>query len=332
MKIAVILPIAKADYMANTVLDGLIDLQAEQADLDFITTTNFPSPFDLKKCERDENDFIGYANTADIIILCWGKGTTNLALADKINKWDKTVFVDGSEFGKNNRFNKEITDKVLNGSYEGIGAIDADILSKVKIYFRREKPYIKGIVAFPFGVETRYREYFKKDAVRDIDFTCIFGQDEYPIMRRQAREYLEVFCKKNNFVCKTNKTKGFSFDDNSKKAGRNDFYDILSRTKVGISIGGGGYDTARFWEILANGAMLLTEKIDIYDNPKERLGYKRIVEFTNLDDFKIKLDEVSKLIRDGYANDELEYENILNDHSTKTRVKEIIEAFKNKNK
>lgn len=330
MKIAVILPIAKADYMANTVLDGLIDLQAEQVDVDFVVTTNFPSPFDLKKYEKNEGDFIEYANTADIIILCWGKGTTNLALADKINKWYKTVFVDGSELGKNNRFNKEITDKVLSGSYEGIGAIDANILSKAKLYFRREKPYIKGITAFPFGIETRYCEYYKKEIKRDIDFTCIFGQDEYPIMRRQAREYLEVFCKKNSFIYKTNKTKGFNFDDNSKKAGRNDFYDILSRTKVGISIGGGGYDTARFWEILANGAMLLTEKIDIYDNPKEKLGYNRIIEFTNLDDFKIKLEEIAKLIRGGYENDELEYEKILNEHSTKARVKEMIETFKNK--
>jgi hypothetical protein len=330
MKIAVILPIAKSDYLANTVLDGLIDLQTEQNDLDFIVTTNFPSPFDLKKYERNENDFMEYVKSADMIILCWGKGATNLILAEKINRWDVTVFVDGSELGKNNRFNKEIVEAVLNETYQGLGAINTEVLSKCRIYFRREKPYIKGIVAFPFGIETRYREYFKKGVVRDIDFTCIFGQDEYPIMRRQAREYLEIFCKKNNFVCKTNKTKGFSFDDNSKKAGRNDFYDILSRTKIGISIGGGGYDTARFWEILANGAILLTEKIDIYDNPKERLGYERIIEFTNIDNFKIKLEELANKIKGGYMNDELEYEKILNEHSTKARVKEIIETFKNK--
>ncbi len=334
MKIAVILPISKSDYLANTVLDGLIDLQKEQSDLDFVVTTDFPSPLDLTKYEKKENDFIEYAKVADMIVLCWGKGSTNLVLAEKINQWSKTVFVDGSELGKNNRFNKEIVDAVLNETYQGLGTINTEILAKCSVYFRREKPYIKGIVAFPFGIETRYREYFKREIKRDIDFTCIFGQDEYPIMRRQAREYLEIFCKKNNLVCKTNKTKGFNFDDNSKKAGRNDFYDILSRTKVGISIGGGGYDTARFWEILANGAMLLTEKIDIYDNPKERLGYERITEFTNLDDFKIRLEVVKKYLDTQYENDKIkldkEYDDLIEKHSTKARVKEIIEVFKNK--
>ena len=336
MKISVILPLGKSDYLANTVLDGLIDLQNEKKDLDIIFTKNYPSPFDLNKYEKNDEDFIVQAKQSDIIILTWGKNSTNFILAEKINEWQKTVFIDGSELGKNNRLNSEITDQVLNGTYSGIGAINTPMLLKCKLYFRREKPYIKGITPFPFGIETRYRKYFKTGIKRDIDFTCVFGQDEYPILRRQVKEYTEKFSKENGFKCHTKRTSGFNFDDNSKKAGRDDFYEILSRTKIGISVGGGGYDTARFWEILANGSLLLTEKIDIYheNEIKEKLNYKRIIQFKDFEDFKIKIKELGEYIKTDYENDKIELDNeyldVIEKHSTKARVKEIINYFNKK--
>ena len=58
MKVAVILPVLKSDYLANTVVDGLIDLQSEQSDLDLVVTTKYPSPIDLSKYERNEDAFI----------------------------------------------------------------------------------------------------------------------------------------------------------------------------------------------------------------------------------------------------------------------------------
>ncbi len=321
-RIAVILPIAKSDYLANTVLDGLLDLGNE---VEFRVTENYPNPFSLEKYTLVEVDFITYAKNSDLVILCWGKNSTNFELAEKINQWNKTVFVDGSELGKNNRFDKNILDEVVNGKYKGIGAIDQEMLSKCKRYFRREKPYINGIIPFSFGIETRYRKFYKPNSKREIDFTCIFGQDEYPLLRRQVREYLEKFCKINNFVCHTKKTKSFNFDDNTKKAGRDEFYEILSKSKVGISIGGGGFDTARFWEILGNGCLLMTEKIGI-DN--SNLKYERITEFNDLEDFKVKLEEMGKYLKTSYVDRidglEKEYEKVLAEHSTKTRVKELI--------
>ncbi len=328
MKVAVILPVLKSDYLANTVVDGLIDLQSEQSDLDLVVTTKYPSPIDLSKYERNEDAFISYANSSDLVILCWGKGSANFNLAEKIGMWSKTVFVDGSELGKNNRFDAKILDEVENGVYKGNGAIDLNMLSKCKLYFRRERPYIKNIIPFPFGIERRYRLHYDKNIKRDIDFTCIFGQDEYPILRRQVQQYLKEFCKNNNLVCKTDKTSGFNFDDNSKRAGRNEFYEILSRTKVGISIGGGGFDTARFWEILASGAHLMTEKISIYNEGDNKFKYRNITEFTSLEDFKIKLDEIARRINDVVPND-AEYQSIINDHSTKARVRELLKSFNN---
>lgn len=324
-KIAFITPILKSDYLANTVLDGLIVLEKESF-LEFRTTKNYPSPFNLDRYSLAEIDFIKYTNEADLIILSWGKNSTNFELADKINQWHKTIFVDGSETGKDNRFNEEIQEKIINGSYGGIGAINDEMLKKCKAYFRREKPYINGIKPLPFGIETRYTKYFNKNTEKDLDFVCIFGQEDYPKLRKQARIMLEDFCKKNNLSCETKKTKGFNFDDSTKIAGRDNFYKLLSRAKVGISIGGGGFDTARFWEILANDCILLTEKIDIKAPSGKDFNYSRIYEFDGIDDFKSRLNELKSFIENNYNRNSMfeEYCKIIEDHSSKSRVMSII--------
>jgi spore maturation protein CgeB len=96
---------------------------------------------------------------------------------------------------------------------------------------------------------------------------------------------------------------------------------------VGISIGGGGFDTLRFWEILANDCVLLTESIDIYKPDSKELDFKRIFEFKDLSDFKSRLEELGKLIRSGGIQDYLgqdEYAAILNRHSSAERVRRLV--------
>jgi hypothetical protein len=308
-KIAVIPPIGKPDYLANTVFDGLIDLG-----IDFKTLGNYPAPFDLSGHILSESDLITYMLSADLIILCWGKGSTNFALAEKVGRWDKTVFVDGSEVGKDNRWNPEITKQLEDMTYEGQGAIDKKMLTKCKKYFKREKPYIRGVLPFPFGIERRYRHYNGQE--KDIDIVCIFGQEDYPKMRKEVRQIVE----KSGLKVATKKTKGFTFDDNSKQAGRNEFYEELARAKVGVSVGGGGYDTARFWEILGNNCVLLTEKIDI--EIPGGFDYNRVIEFNDAVDFKQKLEEIKNNFP---ALDIDEYNAIIQNHSTKARVQYLLD-------
>jgi hypothetical protein len=315
-RIAVIPPINKPDYTANTILDGLINLGSE---VEFKTLAN-PTPFSIDKYILPEKDFIDYAQKADLIILCWGKNSTNVSVAEKIGKWEKTVFVDGSEVGKNNRYDEELQKKVANMTYEGQGSIDKNMLQKCRRYFRREKPYINGILPFPFGIECRYVPYTSDK--RDIDFVCIFGQEDFPKMRKEVRLIVEEFSKKNGFVSATKKTSGFTFEDNSKTAGRDEFYKLLSRAKVGVSVGGGGYDTARFWEIYGNGCLLLTEKIDIEMPEGQELNYDRIIEFTDTEDFKKKLAEVAERLKASFS---LPTDATIQKHTTKARVKYLLE-------
>ncbi|MDD5165082.1 MAG: hypothetical protein PHG25_00900 [Candidatus Pacebacteria bacterium] len=331
MKIAFIPPKKRSEYLTNTVLDGLLWLKRDgdgpASGIELaLPPEEYLCPYDLSPYILNEAEFDAFARSAHLIILPFGKNTTNYELAEKIGRWDKTVFVDGGELGKDRRYDTTIRAQVEEMTYDGFGKIYADMLSKCALYFRREKPYIKGIIPLPFGIESRYLVQFDPTKKRNIDFCCIFGQDEYPILRRHATKVLEKFCKKNGFICQTKKTKGFTFEDDQKVAGRDPFYEILSRSKVGISIGGGGFDTARFWEILGNDCMLLTETIDIYEKDSTALNYKGIIQFKDLVDFEEKLVQVAGFLKNGYNQTDRsgEYAEIIKMHSSKARAMTVL--------
>lgn len=350
MKIALITPIHKEDYLVNTVIDGLLHLIEDEpmylqtSEYVCKMSSNYPLPkhssyATAEQWKTSKKEFIEFAKTADLIILFWGKGNTDYELAKEINCWDKTVYVDGSEVGGNRRLDPVIVDKLLQGKYLAQGSIDQDMLNKCPLYFRRERPYRtvlsnKGTVPLPFGIERRYVTHIATSVQKDIDFVCIFGQDEYPLLRREVRKSLERFCKTHNLVCATKSTKkkgllglfGLKKDD-----GREAFYTILSRAKVGISVGGGGFDTARFWEILGNDCMLMTETIGLYEEGSTALDYQRITQFKDLADFERALEKVAASLAtyDQFSMKE-EYSRIMAEHSTKARVMFILDAAKAK--
>lgn len=319
-KIAIITPEYKNDYLTDTIIDGCILLKLEHPEFEFKITKGYASDFNDTEFSLEIKEFVEYAKDSDLIVFCWGKDNTNYKIAHTINEFNKTVFVDGSEIGRNGRYDIGIQKSIIDGSYTGRGKIDNEMEEKCAMYFRREKPYIRNIIPLPFGIESEYTKFYSKDVEKDIDFFCVFGQDEYPILRREVTQELRKFCNENNFVCFTEKT-----DQES-------FYKNLARSKVGVSVGGGGFDTARFWEILGNNCLLLTETIDIYEPDSKRLDYKRIWQFKDLEDFKIRLEEVGKFLQNDYLKTDLfpEYSKILEVHSSKSRVLEIIEKAKEK--
>lgn len=314
MKIALIAPKIKNDYLTDTVIDGLLSLK-EERDIEFRVTEGYPSRLDISNFFLDEVEFLEFSLSADLILFFWGKGNTNFELAHKLNSFHKTVFIDGSEVGGNHRLDSGILHQLEMGTYEGNGKVDKEMLEKCALYFKREKPYLKGVTPFPFGIERKYRKYYSGGVKKEIDFFCVFGQDEYPILRREVKFALEDFCKKNGFTYFTEKTD------------QDNFYKVLSKSKVGISVGGGGYDTARFWEILGNNCLLMTEKIAVYEPNSERLKYQRIWQFDDLKQFNSQLEKMGDFLKNEYRQENLEeeYREILEDHSTKARVLEIIE-------
>lgn len=314
MKIAIINS-SNPDGLARTVFDGLLELQKKEKNLHFFLSSEFDYILPVKENILSKEDFIDFASSADLIFLIWSKDGADFNLAERIGRWNKTIFIDGSEVGKDWRYDFSVQNDILKGRYKKNGAIDQRMMKLCALYFRREKPYINEIIPLPFGIESFYLSQYNKNVRKNIDFHCVFGQDKYPLMRKYATEILERHCQENGFSCYISRTKT-----------REEFYRQLTRTKVGVSIGGGGFDSMRFWEILGNNCLLLTEKIDIYPSESKRLDYKRIWEFGNLYDFRYQLDKISDFLRKEYNQDKLdsEYQKILSEHSSATRVQEIL--------
>ena len=141
------------------------------------------------------------------------------------------------------------------------------------------------------------------------------------MLRRHVRESLEKYCQENNFTCVTKKTKT-----------PEEFYKFLARAKVGVSVGGGGFDTFRFWEILGNNCLLMTEKIAIFEPGSLALDYRRIYQFDDLFDFQTQIDKIGHYLRTQYSQTDLkdEYETILVEHNSIARVNKIIEFAKSR--
>lgn len=318
MKIALIMPIGRDDTLFDDLIDGL--QHVTDVSVEFYVSSGASLIPGIERYVLNRDDFLAYAQSADLILLSYGKKGTDYSLAQDISRWDNTVFIDGSEPGKNNRLDPLIQKKILDLQYREYGGIDTEMLQKCALYFRREKPYINGIQPLPFGINSRYIGY-QAGIVKDIDFVCIFGQDQYPPLRRQTQEVLAEFCKKNNFSCVTQKTKN-----------PEEFYQLLARAKVGVSVSGGGYDTLRFWEILANNCLLLTERIDIYKLGSGALQYDRIWQFNNLYDFHDQLVAIGNFLQKDY-NQEVsmgEYNNILSQHSSSARIITVIDAARDR--
>jgi len=321
-KIAVITPSDANDILGDTIIDGLADLISEKKDLEvrIPAETKYVVPKELKNSVVSTKEFIEFAQTADLIFLIWGKRKLNTEIAEKINRWDKTIFIDGAEVGKDRRYDPAMQNIIIHGTFGGYGRIYDDMHKKCAMYFKREKPYRAGVKPLPFGIERKYQVY-DSSTKKDIDFFCVFGQEEFPALRKHVREIVQNFCQKNNFTCHTEKTKT-----------KEEFYKLSARSKVGISVGGGGYDTARFWETLGNNALLITEKIDIFEPDSSILDYERVFEFNNLYDLEYYLEKVGHILKNFYNQDnlQLEYEKILANHSSKARVEYIFhEFFKN---
>ena len=309
-------------------MDGLGLLAKEHPEMTFHYGNHYPHPFGKDFTTTfglSAEEFFNFSKTADMIILSHGKYGTDTGLIDDLQAWGKTVYVDGSEIGKNKWRDLDLQMQVIRGEFTERGAPDREMQKKVRAYFRREKPYLPGMIPFPLGIESRFMKYYDSSKPKDIDFACIFGQDLYPVTRRYATELTEKFCKENSFVCHTKKTfklplieRGPYSPDKS--------YEIWARTKVGVSTGAAGYDSRRFWEILGNNCLVIAERFDLYEPDSDMMNFKRIFQYNNLYDFEYQLKKVGEFLRSGYNQKDLdaEYQEILKLHSTKARAMTII--------
>jgi len=122
------------------------------------------------------------------------------------------------------------------------------------LFFKVENDRTFDIYSLPYCMERRYVANY---AIKDVSVSCIFGPTNS--LRAQVLNHIQdmkisdYFCGELYDVLKT--------DWNQTTGGRSNFlyYRMLGRSKMSISIDGGG-NIARFFEILANRCLLISPK------------------------------------------------------------------------
>lgn len=104
-----------------------------------------------------------------------------------------------------------------------------------------------------------------------------------------------------------------------------DYIDTLYRSQIAVSVGGRGFDTLRYWEIPACGAMLISQKptIQIHNNFEEG---KNAVFFESVDEFFEKPNYYSTHEYKQKSIAEAGRKHLLSHHTTKHRANYLLQV------
>jgi len=184
---------------------------------------------------------IAEAPSADLIVLGSNLGA-NLGLFAQLRN-ERKVFVDGSD-------------------HQSV-ALPHNI--EVKAIFKRELSRVVELepdapmFALPFAAEDRY---FASAPVRkDIALSFLANMNTNPL-RHSIHQRIGRLRHPAPIVSgSTGESSYNGVNGNPLPTPR--YRDILLRSRIGVNVPGAGYDCARYWEILAAGAMLMTWEPDI---------------------------------------------------------------------
>jgi hypothetical protein len=279
------------DYLTATIIEGLTELghkvfTSEKSNYGFFLSKKY---------------FIEQANKSDLFIIGSNKHVKYDYL--KFIKHNKTVFVDGSDSSYLN----------LNFSYP------------INLVFKRE--LLKGlnfqdslIFPLPFAAEKRY--FNKEKVVKDIDVSFLAANNNF--LRESIKNVLNTNFKNNSV---TEHTGEISYSSSFGFPHENPIYfSILSRSKVVINIPGLGWDCGRYWEAIANKALVLSYKLEIQiPNPFEEKCH--ILSFSDINQFIEKIDYCLSNPNIVKNMSEEAYNHLLQFHTTTKRAEYFLKTI-----
>jgi SAM-dependent methyltransferase len=256
MKIVCINP-AVYDYLSASLLEGLVELGH-----DVITAQASP-------CGRhlDDVELRAAAEDADLVIVGSNAGVRSHLVQDIANP--RKVFVDGGDqqdFGVTNNIRfKAVFKRELNRRFHDAAS--------------------QFVFPLPFAAEKRYLS----DAVVAKDLAVSFLANMHTNPWRHSIHQRLQNLKLQGVVSGTTNERAYSASQPKSAAIETPLYrQLLRRSRISVSVAGAGYDTARFWEILAARAMLMTQDLDIVI-PHGFTDGLDCVTFRSLDEFEEKL-------------------------------------------
>lgn len=162
------------------------------------------------------------------------------------------------------------------------GADDAKIRFKgylyADFYFKRElnklafeSSFLDGMIyPISFAIEKRYLFERKFVAQQDLDFVCMMNLSTNS-KRKNIHQFLKQYFLSTRFNTYIGVTGERAYGSEPHPLDTPIYYSKLGGSRVALSMHGAGQDCARYWEILASGALLISQKITnkVVDLPKD---------------------------------------------------------------
>ena len=276
------------DYLASSIIEGLTELGHA-----VYTTENSNYGYYLSR-----TDFCRIANNCELLIIGSGRFTDYSYL--KQIQHPKTIYVDGSDypglesnspFPVNLIFKREL--------------LKSDILAKAK-----------SIFPLPFAAEKRYFDNLSLKRTIPVSFVCAMSN----YMRRSIKESI-----KSNFAnCFVGSTGERAYNGTSGVAVSTPKYSrILDQSMISVNAPGKGWDCARYWEIIAHRACLVTQRIEI-EIPNPFIEDQHFLAFSDMGEL---IEKVNKLLDSPSLASELSnaaFEHLCLYHTSRKRAEYLL--------
>ena len=171
-----------------------------------------------------------------------------------------------------------------------------------------------GIWPFPFAAENRYFRSTLPE--KDIFLSCMLAKKNKPF-RSVVESELMAIAKDNWFVGPTGERAGKMSRGSNLPTPK--YNDILSRSRISVSVMGAGYDCARFWEVPAVKALLLSQALPIR-MPHPFTDGVNAVFFETADELLARVAELESGKLDCEAIAQAGYDHLKQYHSTAARA------------
>lgn len=295
MKILAITPEGKHDYLVSSIIEGLNKYDIE------IYYTGYGNG---ETNRISDEEFINHYSNCDFIFAFWGKSVYNgvpspkFHLIDSVNGWDKTIYIDGSEYNHTGFPGK--TTEQLNPMFFG----------KCRKYFKREclpEHIDEGVIPLPFAaVDSDFKNLPKVE--KDIDVLCAYGQTS------TGQRQISVD------VCEELKQEGYNIINHTVP----NYFELMNRAWITIDAFGGGECNARTFQVMANKSLLFMERYNIV--MPDMVDGVHCVSWKDAEDLKNKIkqyllekDKIRHMIKESCQN-------VIDNHTSIKRVEYI---FKN---
>lgn len=293
LKIAVILPSRKHDYLVETIIHGLLD-HADDHGIHHDVRWFAEHDHNISIAERyqlvrgqetSEDKLVEFAREADCVLTFFVKkfrfDECLIRVLKRINRPEVTAYIDGSEwtsssFPNENQVQLARRDPVFR---RGHPWINENFMNKglCGYYFKREcyeDDAKQGIISLPFANVKPSRVRVSPKKTHDV--FCCFGQTNDGL-RADVVSFLRSWQTQFDVRCPA-----YGFE-------RQSFRREIAESRIAIDAWGGGDCCARFYEIVGNGTLIAFQKYQI-EVPYPYTDGKNCIEYSNISELKVKLE------------------------------------------